>query len=70
MSLFKEPTDDSQKATVDLKATVKLTLLSIATRNLIAVVEQERPGGMRTENLRRALREAEKALVKAEERTS
>ncbi len=69
MSLFKEPTDDPQKATVNLKATVKLTLLSIATRNLIAVVEQERPGGMRTENLRRALREAEKALVKAEERT-
>ncbi len=61
MSLFSQPTDT--------KATVKLTLLSIATRNLIGVIEQERPDGMRTKNLRRALREAERALVKAEERT-
>ncbi len=60
--LFSPPTNN-------LKTTVKLAALAVVVRNLIAVINQERPGNTKTTALRRAVRETEKALIRAEERS-
>ncbi len=48
-----------------LKPIAKQAVLNIAIKHLLGVINQERP--VQTEQLRRAIREVEKALMRSEE---